>query len=137
MAHLTVADEGTAARVIESLFFENIIADARTFKEPFSRHFVKNRRQVSEDGEHKIIMVTSDDRAPDLLKTVGSVLNNEKFGLVQLPISTGNKNYFQWVAGQTIKRSAAQSAFQNSETEIPDDQIVKDSLAANATLTPA
>jgi len=122
MAHLTVQDQKTADHIIENLFFENVIADARTFKDPLSRHFLKHGHQIVEDGEHKIIMVTSDDRAQDLVKTVGSLLNYEKFDLVFVPISTGNKNYFEWVSGQTIKRSAAQSALQNDDSEVPDDQ---------------
>jgi uncharacterized protein involved in tolerance to divalent cations len=123
LTQLTVADQKTAETIIENLFFENVVADARTFKEPVSRHFLKHGHQIVEDGEHKLVMVTSDDRAQDLVKTVGSLLNYEKFDLVFVPISTGNKNYFEWVNGQTIKRSAAQSALQNDEAEVPDDQV--------------
>lgn len=123
LAHLTVQDSKTADHVLENLFFENIVADARTFKEPVSRHFLKQGHQIVEDGEHKIIMVTADDRQQDLVKAIGTLLNYEKFDLVYLPISTGNKNYFEWVSDQTIKRSAAQSALQNSDAEVPDDQF--------------
>jgi uncharacterized protein involved in tolerance to divalent cations len=125
LAHLTVQDQKTADLVVENLFFDNVVADARTFKDPVSRHFLKHGHQVVEDGEHKIIMVTSDDRAQDLVKTVGSVLNYEKFDLVFVPISTGNKNYLEWVGSQTIKRTAAQSAMQNEDSEVPDDQIAQ------------
>jgi uncharacterized protein involved in tolerance to divalent cations len=123
LAHVTVQDRKTAEHVIENLFFENVVADARTFKEPISRHFSKHGHQIVEDGESKIIMVTHEDRSQDLVKTIGSLLNYEKFDLVYLPISTGNKNYFEWVSNQTIKRSAAQSALQNTDAEVPDDQV--------------
>jgi hypothetical protein len=53
------------------------------------------------------------------------VLNFEKFDLVFVPISTGNKNYLEWVGSQTIKRSAAQSALQKEDSEVPDDQIAQ------------
>lgn len=121
MAHMTVQDQKTADFLIENLFFENVVADARTFKEPVSRHFLKSGHQIVEDGEHKVIMVTTDDRAKDLVKTCGKLLNNEKFEMDFIPISTGNKNYFEWINGQTIKRSAAQSALQNELAEVPDD----------------
>lgn len=124
MAHMTVQDSKTADYIIENLFFENVVADARTFKEPVSRHFLKNGHQIVEDGEHKIIMVTTDDRGKDLAKTCGKLLNNDKFELDLVPISTGNKNYFEWANGQTIKRSAAQTAYKNDLAEVPDDQVV-------------
>jgi len=107
LAQLTVRDQKTADVVVEHLFYDNVIADARTFKDPVSRHFLKHGHQVVEDGEHKIVMVTSDDRAQDLVKTVGQQLNYDKFDLVFVPISTGNKNYIEWVSSQTVKRSAA------------------------------
>lgn len=124
MAHLTVQDQKTADLVIENLFFENVVADARQFHEPVSRHFLKHGHQIVEDGESKIIMVTTDDRTKDLVKTIGNTLNNEKFDLVLVPISTGNKNYFEWVSNQTVKRSAAKSMMQNDDSEVPDDQII-------------
>ena len=133
MTHLTVQDQKTADHVIENLFYDNSVADARTFKDPLSRHFLKHGHQIVEDGEHKIIMVTTDDRAQDLVKTVGSLLNYEKFDLVFIPISTGNKNYFEWVNGQTIKRTAAQSALQSDDAEVPDDQVAESPAKTAAT----
>lgn len=85
---------------------------------------MKHGHQIVEDGESKIIMVTTDDRTKDLVKTIGNTLNNEKFDLVLVPISTGNKNYFEWVSNQTVKRSAAKSMMQNDDSEVPDDQII-------------
>ena len=122
MCHLTVQDSVTGDNLITHLFQDNIVADARRFKHPTYRSFSKRGHQIVEDGEHKVIMVTSDDRQKDLVTSVGNFLNNEKFDLIFIPIATGNKNYIEWVSNQTIKPSAAQKAL-SQETEVPDDQI--------------
>ena len=93
---------------MDGLFQENCIADARTFKEPVARNYIRKGHQIIEDGEYQLVAVTTDDRAKDMTKIVEGLLkNHENFDLVMIPLSTGNKNYFEWVNGQTVLPSAA------------------------------
>jgi uncharacterized protein involved in tolerance to divalent cations len=123
MAYMTVADKGMATNIINNLFFENVVADARTFKAPVTKSYLKSGHLIVEDGEHNIVVITHNDRAKDLLKTVQTTVGNDKFDLVFIPISTGNRNYIEWVADQTISRSAALSLMNKEDAEVPDDQL--------------
>lgn len=123
IAQMTVADRGMADKIIDNLFFENVVADARTFKAPVTKSYLKSGHQIVEDGEHNIVMITHNDRTKDLLKTVQTTVNNDKFDLVFIPISTGNRNYIEWVSDQTVTRSAALANLKNDDAEVPDDQL--------------
>lgn len=62
MAQMTVADKGTADKIIDNVFFENVVADARTFKGSLTKSFNKNGQEIILDGEHNIVFITSNDR---------------------------------------------------------------------------
>ena len=86
---------------------DNIVADVRSFKTPITKTWYKNGFEIIDDGEHNLVLITSDDRLKDLEKTVAETLKQENFDLVYIPISTGNRNYIDWVNDQTITRLAA------------------------------
>lgn len=83
---------------------------------------------VVDDGEHVLVMITSDDRAKDLQTRVAASLNLEKFDLVFIPISTANRNYIDFVNDHTITRRAAQDLFEESKEEKLDDIIERDAV---------
>jgi len=97
MAYFNIADQGMRDNVITNLFYDNIVADVRYFKQPLSKSYMKNGHIIVEDGEHQLVVVTSDDRADDLLKSVQKTTGQDKFDMVNIPLSTGNRNYIEWV----------------------------------------
>jgi uncharacterized protein involved in tolerance to divalent cations len=97
MSYLQVADQGMRDNIITNLFMDNIIADVRTSKQPLTKSFMKNGKIIVEDGEHQIIVITHNDRQADLLKSVQTTTGMEKFDMVNIPVSTGNRNYIEWV----------------------------------------
>lgn len=126
MAYMSVADQGMRDNIINNLFFENVVADVRTFKQPMTKSFMKNGNIIVEDGEHEIIVITSDDRSKDLLSTVQKTTGNDKFDMVFIPVSTGNRNYIEWVADQTISRSAAKAMMQKANSDGNDEEGLDD-----------
>lgn len=126
MAYMTVADQGMRDNIINNLFYENIVADVRTFKQPLTKSFMKNGNIIVEDGEHEIIVITSDDRAKDLLASTQKTTGNDKFDMVFIPVSTGNRNYIEWVADQTISRSAAKAMMQKANSDGNDEEGLDD-----------
>lgn len=122
MAYMTVADQGMRDNIINNLFFENVVADVRTFKQPLTKSYLKSGKIIVEDGEHEIIVITSEDRAKDLLKTVQTTTGNDKFDMVFIPVSTGNRNYIEWVSDQTISRSAAKAMMQKANSDDGADE---------------
>lgn len=81
---------------------------------------------IVDDGEHVLVMITSDDRAKDLQTRVAASLNIEKFDLVFIPISTANRNYIEFVNDHTITRRAAQELLEQSKGENLDDIIANE-----------
>jgi len=120
---MTVSDSLTANKIVNELFYENLVADTRTFRTGLTKSFMKNGHEVIfDDGEHNIVMMTSDDRRQDLMKTIKKVTNDEKYDLVFIPVSTGNKDYIEWVSDQTITRNAALANL-GKDTDVEDDQV--------------
>lgn len=68
----------------------------------------------------KLVMVTSDDRVPELIEHVAQFGINHRqypaFDLVVTPIATGSTEYIEWVKLQTMKK-AGQAAFYNIKAD--------------------
>lgn len=111
---------------MNDLFKDNAIADVRYYKQPVTKSWQYHDHMVVDDGEHVLVMITSDDRAQDLRTRVAASLNLEKFDLVFIPISTANRNYIDFVNDHTITRRAAQDLFEESKNEKLDDIIERD-----------
>ena len=62
---------------------------------------------ITEDGEIKMLMTTTDERLNGVLSAVAIIHNNPKFDYIVTSPATGNKLYFEWVKKQTITRAAA------------------------------
>ena len=65
---------------------------------------------ITEDSQHSLVMITSDDRVAELIEEVASSsvnksLNPGYFDLVVTPLATGSKEYITWVKEQTMKVS--------------------------------
>ena len=76
---------------------------------------------IIEDGEQSLIMTTSNERLPDLIKYIREKTPNPKHDLVVTSPATGNKQYIEWVKTQTVGREAEvkrESARQNAEKEV-------------------
>jgi len=60
------------------------------------------------------------------LKTVQTTTGNDKFDMVFIPVSTGNRNYIEWVSDQTISRSAAKAMLQKASSDGTDEEGLDD-----------
>lgn len=76
---------------------------------------------VTEDGEVKLLMTTSNDRVDDVIKYVTENQPNPKIDLYVTEPATGNRLYIEWVKKQTITRAAAEAALANGELNNNDD----------------
>lgn len=114
IGHMVVPDRNTADSLIEHLFFNNLIADARRVPDGISRAYVRHGHEVTEDGEQKLIFVTDEDRMDEMVKTIGEHMHNHLFDLVFVPVATGHRQYIEWDKDQTITNEGA-------EKEMTDD----------------
>ena len=87
---------------------------------------MKSGQIIVEDGEHELIVITSDERAKDLLTSVQKTTGNDKFDMVFIPVSTGNRNYIEWVGDQTISRSAAKALMEKGSSDGTDEEGLDD-----------
>lgn len=62
---------------------------------------------ITEDGEIKLLMTTTDERLNGVLQQVAMIHPNPKFDYIVTSPATGNKQFFDWVKKQTITRAAA------------------------------
>jgi uncharacterized protein involved in tolerance to divalent cations len=57
---------------------------------------------VTEDGDHQMYMMTSDERLDEALKRISEKINSPNHDAMVTVPSTGNKNYINWVKQQTV-----------------------------------
>lgn len=102
-----MTDSNAAQNLIDNLFFDNLVADIEIVTTNMITSYVRGDQMITEDGEIKLLMTTTDERLNDVLKNVAMVHTNPKFDYLVTSPATGNKFYFEWVKKQTITRAAA------------------------------
>jgi uncharacterized protein involved in tolerance to divalent cations len=110
MVHLTVETRDVAEFLITKLFQKTLIADVTDYQSGVSRRYTKFGKMITEDSQHSLVMITSDDRIAELIEEVASSSVNKSsnpgyFDLVVTPLATGSKEYITWVKEQTMKVS--------------------------------
>jgi len=104
---VTMTDSNQAQNLIDNLFFDNLVADVEIITTNMITSYVRGDQMITEDGEIKLLMTTTDERLADVLKNVAMIHTNPKFDYLVTSPATGNKFYFEWVKKQTITRAAA------------------------------
>ena len=102
-----MTDSNSAQNLIDNLFFDNLVADVEVITSNMMTSYVRGDQMITEDGEIKLLMTTTDERLNGCLSAVAMIHNNPKFDYVVTSPATGNKFYFEWVKSQTITRAAA------------------------------
>ena len=125
MAHLTVESQLVANDLIMKLFQKTMIADVTDYQHDVSRRYLANGKMSINEAQHGLIMITSDDRIPELIEAVAASQVNKTsnpgyFDLVVTPLATGSVEYIKWVKEQTMKVLADEPAFfnQKAKTEV-------------------
>ena len=72
MVHLTVENQNVAEDVIGKLFQKTLIADVSDYQNGVSRRYLNSGKIVSDDKQHSLIMITSDDRVAELVEAVAA-----------------------------------------------------------------
>ena len=114
IVEMTLPDSNSADLLIDGLFYDNMIADVENMNYGMSRSFLRGGKIVTEDGEQKLIMTTSDERLEEVMAYVKDKVPNLKHDLITLTPATGNKIYINWVKEQTITREAAEKKAKES-----------------------
>jgi uncharacterized protein involved in tolerance to divalent cations len=104
---VTMPDSNMAQNLIDNLFFDNLVADIEVITSNMITSWVRGDQMITEDGEIKLLMTTTDERLNTVLSNVAMIHSNPKFDYIVTSPATGNKFYFEWVKKQTITRAAA------------------------------
>lgn len=104
---VTMTDINAAQNLIDNLFYDNLVADVEVISTNMITSWIRGDAMVTEDGEIKLLMTTTDERLNGVLSAVAMIHNNPKFDYIVTSPATGNKFYFEWVKKQTITRAAA------------------------------
>lgn len=97
MINLHVPDNNVAELLMEVLFYDNLIADCEIIQNNIHRSYLVDGKIVTEDGDHQMYMMTSDERLEDALKRISEKVKNPSYDAMVTVPSTGNKNYIKWV----------------------------------------
>merc|ERR1712046_557676 len=87
---------------------------------------VEGKVLTTDENQHKLIMLTSDDRVAEAIEEVGEYYSNNahmqkypKFDLIVTPLVTGSKEYIEWVKLQTKVKEGEELDFY--EEEVPEE----------------
>lgn len=97
MINLHVPDNLVAENLMEVLFYDNLIADCEIIQNHIHRSYLVDGKIVTEDGDHEMLMMTSNDRLDDALKRIAEKIGNNNHDAMVTSPATGNKNYINWV----------------------------------------
>jgi hypothetical protein len=96
LAYFTCETLAGAESLISRLFKDTLIADVEEYKEDLNRAFLSTNMHalIPQTNLHKIVMVTSDERVPELIETVARYNPNKEiypaFDLVVSSLATGS-----------------------------------------------
>lgn len=105
VATITLPNSNAADELVTALFKKTLIADVSDFskvKKVFRQNIIGNALQHLEWQEvHRLVMLTNDDRVPELIEECVDVTKNEKADILIRQLSGVGKEYHKWVAQQT------------------------------------
>jgi uncharacterized protein involved in tolerance to divalent cations len=97
----TMPDKRVADMAITKLFEDTLIADVTEYNSRVRKTFNKYGKMELHEGMIQIKGITSDLRVSELVEAVSEVQKNEhfvaEFDIIIQPISTGSKEYVEWV----------------------------------------
>lgn len=76
MINLHVPDELVATNLMEVLFYDNLIADCEIIQNNIHRSYLVDGKIVTMDGDHRMFMMTSNERLDDALKRIAEKIGN-------------------------------------------------------------
>ena len=135
MATVTIPDRGTVDELLLQLYKQNTIADAwhqKSTDSTVSRTVLTEHHMTTNDGEQKLMMLTSDARIPDLLATTEEILKTKEFDMVFTSPRTGNNKYIEWAQTQTVPVGTAPRAVETSPDASIQDMAERDPLVPRA-----
>lgn len=124
---MTVQSRSDAEQIIANLFKKTLIADVQDINHVYQRVFttVEGKVLTTDENQHKLIMLTSDNRVAEAIEEVGEYYSENahmqkypKFDLIVTPLVTGSKEYIEWVKLQTEVKDGEELDFY--EEEIPE-----------------
>lgn len=97
---VTMESKTAAERILKKLFKNQLIADAQIVDNN-ERVFMKYRKQINEDGQVKVRMVTTNSQVPFIVSffAKSSTGKDEDMGndIVATKVSGGSQEYMKWV----------------------------------------
>lgn len=100
---VTLESRTVAERILKKLFKNQLIADAQIVDNN-ERMYMKYRKQINEDNQVKVRMVTTNSQVPFLVSALSkantgkdSEMGND---LVASKVSGGSQEYMKWVREQ-------------------------------------
>lgn len=125
---MTVQSRSDAEAIIGKLFQKTLIADVQDINHVYQRVYttVEGKVLTTDENQHKLIMLTSDDRVAEAIEEVGVYYSDNahmqkypKFDLIVTPLVTGSKEYIEWVKLQTQVKDGEELDFY--EEEVPEE----------------
>lgn len=125
---MTVQSRSDGEAIIAKLFQKTLIADVQDINHVYQRVYttVEGKVLTQDENQHKLIMLTSDDRVAEAIEEVGEYYSGNghmqkypKFDLIVTPLVTGSKEYIEWVKLQTMVRDGEELEFY--EEEVPEE----------------
>lgn len=129
MGQVSVYGRLDADELVKRLFQDNMIADSwYTKNKGMSKTVIVDGEMSTDEGERKLVFVTSELRAPALAARIEEVLNGRVQDLVFWKTKTGNKNYISFVKDHTQAPDETQNKVAMSPQNIIDEQEERDPL---------
>lgn len=134
MGQLSVYGRVDADELIMRLFQDNLIADSwYTKNQGMSKTTIVDGDMQTDEGERKLVFVTTELRAPALAARVTEVLGGKGQDVVFWKAKTGNKEYIDFVNDHTVGTDPnAASKTSMSPQNIIDEQEDRDPLKPTA-----
>lgn len=121
----TMPDKRVADNLITTLFEDTLIADVTEYNSRVRKTFNKHGKMQLDEGMLQIKGVTSDLRVSELIEAIADAQKSSHFvaeyDIIIQPISTGSKEYIQWVRDQCKAKTAQLS----HEAPPPDSEEEK------------
>jgi uncharacterized protein involved in tolerance to divalent cations len=98
-----------AENIISKAFTKTLAADVLEYKQPLRRATPKHQNQ--ENDQHKVVMITGDDRVAELIEEIGIGMTDPNYNVLVTTLATSSKEYSEWVKLQTQKKDASTAFF--------------------------
>jgi len=126
IATITLPSAEAADELITGLFRKTLIADVSNFEKVRKVYRISLTGSAEKNHKweeiHRLQMVTSDERVPELIEECVDITKNEKADIIIRQLSGISHEYSKWVGLQTTEESEAfRVANSGITTTIPQD----------------